>query len=341
MVYNSLILFNQVKFMVILSICAILVLALFCISYYIYRTAFYSPNGSRPTLDVEMEGSQYQAVRDHIYRIAHVMERYPYESITIQSHDGLKLHGRYYHLKDGAPVEILCHGYRSHPYRDCSGGHSLSRKLGYNALVIDQRAHGESEGTTISFGIQERLDCQRWAHYAAKRFGPDIPLILSGLSMGAATVLMASELDLPESVCAIIADSPYSTPKAILEKVCQDRRYPLFICRPMISLAAFLFGRFNIHACTAKDAVRHAKVPILLIHGEDDRLVPWTMSQEIAMASASSATLEIFPDAGHGLCYVNDPGKYEQVVVSFLNSIPALQGTINEDFLKSVLDYPK
>ena len=341
MVYNSLILINRVKSMVILSICAILVLALFSISYYIYRIAFFSPGNAHPTLDEEMEGSQYEAVRDHIHRIAHVMERYPFESITIQSHDGLKLHGRYYHLKDGAPVEILCHGYRSHPYRDCSGGHSLSRKLGYNALVIDQRAHGESEGITISFGINERKDCQRWAFYAAKRFGPDIPLILSGLSMGAATVLMVSELELPESVCAIIADSPYSTPKAILEKVCQDRRYPLFLCRPLISLSAFLYGKFNINACTAKEAVRHAKVPILLIHGEDDRLVPWTMSQEIALSSASPVTLEVFPDAGHGLCYVNDPRKYEQAVVSFLNTIPSLQDTINEEFLKETLEYPK
>ena len=327
--------------MVILSICAALVLALFCISYYIYRVAFYSPKGNHPTLDVEMRGRQYEAVREHIHRIAHVMERYPYESITIESHDGLKLHGRYYHLKDGAPVEILCHGYRSHPYRDCSGGHALSRKLGYNALVIDQRAHGESEGTTISFGINERLDCQRWAIYAANRFGPHVPLILSGLSMGAATVLMAAELDLPKSVCAIIADSPYSTPSAIIEKVCQDRRYPVSLCRPMISLAASLFGRFQIHGCTAKDAVRKAKVPILLIHGEDDRLVPWTMSQEIAQCCASPVFLEVFPHAGHGLCYVMDPQKYERAIVSFLTTIDPLLGTIPEDYLSEILDYPK
>lgn len=340
MVYNSLNLFNQVKSMVILSICVLLALTLFSVSYYIYRTAFYSPRNSHPTPDVEMRGSQYQAVRDHIHRIAHVMEKYPYESITIQSHDGLNLHGRYYHLKDGAPVEILCHGYRSHPYRDCSGGHALSRKLGYNALVIDQRAHGESEGVTISFGINERLDCQRWARYAADRFGPDVPLILSGLSMGAATVLMVSELELPESVCAIIADSPYSTPRAILEKVCADRRYPLFFCRPLITLSAQLFGRFDINACTAKDAVRHANVPILLIHGEDDRLVPWTMSRDIARYCASPVTVAIFPDAGHGLCYVTDPRKYEKAVVSFLSTVPDLRGTIDERFFRETMDFP-
>ena len=325
--------------MVILSICLIVAVVVFSLSHYIYRVAFYSAPNARPTLDVEMHGSQYQKVREHIYRMAHIMERYPYESITIRSHDGLKLHGRYYHLKDGAPIEILCHGYRSHPYRDCSGGHSLSRKLGYNALVIDQRAHGESEGKVISFGVNERLDCQRWAKYAADRF-PNTPIILSGLSMGAATVLMASELDLPSSVCGIIADSPYSSPSAIIEKVSKDHHYPMILCRPLIYLAAWFWGRFHLKECTAKDAVRNAKVPILLIHGEDDRLVPWTMSQEIAAACASPVSVEIFPDAGHGLCYVNAPRKYEQAVVTFLQSIPALRGTIPEDYLQQVFDYP-
>ena len=325
--------------MVILSICLILAAAVFSVSHYIYREAFFSPPDAHPTPDVEMHGIQYQKVREHIYRMAHIMQKYPYESITIQSHDGLKLHGRYYHLRDGAPIEIICHGYRSHPYRDCSGGHSLSRKLSYNALVIDQRAHGESEGKVISFGVKEREDCLRWANYVDERF-PNTPIILSGLSMGAATVLMVSELDLPKSVCAIIADSPYSAPGAILEKVCHTRHYPMMLCRPMLYFAARFWGKFNLKACTAKDAVRHSKVPVLLIHGEDDRLVPWTMSQEISVACASPVTVEIFPDAGHGLCYVNDPRKYEQAVVSFLQTIPALDGTMNEDFLRKISDCP-
>ena len=325
--------------MVILSICLIFAIAVFSVSHYIYREAFYCSPNAHPTLDVEMQGLQYRKVRKHIYRMAHIMEQYPYESITIRSQDGLKLHGRYYHLKDGAPVEILFHGYRSHPYRDSSGGHALSRKLGYNALVIDQRAHGESEGMVISFGVKERLDCQAWARYAADRF-PNSPIILSGLSMGAATVLMASELDLPSSVCAIIADSPYSAPAAIIEKVCRDRHYPMRLCRPMLALAARLWGRFNLAECTAKDAVRHAKVPILLIHGEEDRLVPWAMSQEIAAACVSPVTVEIFPDSGHGLCYVNDPKKYEQAIVSFLQTIPSLNGTIPKDYLREIFDYP-
>ena len=201
----------------------------------------------------------------------------------------------------------------------------MSRKLKLNTLVVDQRSHGASDGHTISFGVRERKDCLAWAQYAANRFGTDTPLILSGLSMGAATVLMASELELPKSVACIIADSPYSAPKAILEKVCVDRGYPLFLCRPFLWLGALIYGGFRLNSCSAMDAVRHAKVPILLLHGEDDRLVPCEMSMEIAANCASRVEVATFPDAGHGLCYLTDPVRYEEVVSAFLRSVPELK----------------
>ena len=175
--------------MVILSICLILAVLVFSVSHYIYREAFFSHPKAHPTPDVEMHGSQYQKVRDHIYRMAHIMEQYPYESVTIHSHDGLKLHGRYYHLHDGAPIEIICHGYRSHPYRDCSGGHALSRKLGFNALVIAS-AGGviklPSERVSLSDGVMELflirmpktpLDLQRIATALLSQDPDSCPLI--------------------------------------------------------------------------------------------------------------------------------------------------------------------
>ena len=165
--------------------------------WYIYRTAFYNPPSMRGTIDDPMKGDQYEAVAEHIYRISHIMEKASCEEIQITSFDGCKLFGRYYHLRDGAPLEILFHGYRSCSFRDCSGGHLLSRKMGFNALVIDQRAHGKSSGNTITFGVKEHRDCKMWIDYAVRRFGTDCPIMLSGISMGAATVLMAAGLELP------------------------------------------------------------------------------------------------------------------------------------------------
>ena len=302
------------------------------ISGYIYHTAFYSPSTRRSTIDDPLEGPQYEVFNEHISRISHIMEKIPFDPVTITSYDGCKLNGRYYHVKDDAPLEILFHGYRSCAFRDCSGGHVLSRKMGFNSLVVDQRAHGNSGGTTITFGIKEHKDCLCWIQYANDRFGANTPIILSGLSMGAATVLMAAGLKLPNNVSCIIADSPYSAPAAIIEKVCTDLHYPAALCRPFIHLAALLFGHFRLNDRTAKDAVRKATVPILLIHGEDDRLVPCSMSYEIAECCASNAVVATFPEAGHGLGYLTDPLRYEQVVYDFLAEIPGIGSEISDSF---------
>ena len=313
-------------------ISASVIFLILLISYYTYYVAFYSPPHKRGSLDDPMVGAQYEAVSEHIYRAGHIMERYPCEEVETRSFDGCKLFGRYYHIRDGAPLEIIFHGYRSCAFRDCSGGHALSRRMGFNVLAVDQRAHGQSGGNTITFGIKERRDCMRWIEYANQRFGADTPIILSGISMGAATVLMASGLKLPENVVCIIADSAYSAPSAIIEKVCEDLHYPVALCRPLIHLGALIFGHFRLNSCTAKESVTHAEVPVLLIHGEDDRLVPCSMSKEIASHCASDVTVCTFPGAGHGLSYMIDPVRYENAVYNFLQSLPKIAPQISENF---------
>ncbi len=324
--------------MVVLLISAVILSFILLFSFFAYHTAFYSPKSKRNTLDDPLLGAQYEAVAEHIFRISHIMERIPCEIVTIESFDGCKLSGRYYHVRDGAPLEILFHGYRSCAFRDCSGGHALSRKMGFNALVVDQRAHGNSDGRTICFGIKEHKDCLCWIEYANKRFGIRTPVILSGLSMGAATVLMAAGLNLPANVKCILADSPYSTPSAIIEKVCADLHYPVAVCRPFIHLGAWLFGHFRLNSCSAKAAVSRADVPVLLIHGEEDLFVPCSMSHEIAQCCASPITVQTFQGAGHGLSYMVDPVRYEKVVYEFLREIPGISEEISDSFRSQLYD---
>lgn len=318
------------------AITTLIIVLILLICFYIFRTAFYSPRKGRATPEDPMNGKQYEEVGENILLATHVMEKFPFEAVTISSFDGTVLYGRYYHLKDGAPLEILFHGYRSCAFRDCSGGHALARKMGFNTLVVDQRAHGESGGSVITFGVKERRDCLCWIEYASSRFGAETPVILSGLSMGAATVLMAAGLELPKNVACIMADSPYSTPSAIIEKVCKDMHYPPLLCRPFIHLSALLFGHFKLDGCTAKEAVSHAKIPILLIHGEADHFVPCDMSTEIKSACASRAEIFTFPGAGHGLSYLIDPLRYERVTYDFLNTIPEVSGFISEKFISQL-----
>ena len=188
--------------MIWIIIIAALILTAAAISYYAYRKAFLSDRKRQEDWDgfIRRAGEEGPQVRELMEQLKEITA----EDVFINSFDGLKLHGRYYHVKDGAPLDIQFHGYNGNAMRDFCGGNKISRESGHNSLLIDQRAHGMSQGKTISFGINERKDCLSWVRYAVERFGEDTEIVLSGVSMGAATVLMASDLGLPKNVKAIV-----------------------------------------------------------------------------------------------------------------------------------------
>lgn len=288
--------------------------------YCAYRYAFYAPKKGREILP-ELKGRQYAPYLTEIDRIFRQLQGRPCEFVTVTSEDGLRLSGRYYHVADGAPLDIGFHGYRSACLTDFCGGAELSLKLGHNLLLVDQRAHGKSSGWSITFGIKERWDVLSWVNYAVSRFGADVKILLYGISMGASTVLMAAELPLPENVKGIIADCPYSSPKEIICKVAQDRGIPvragwLFVC-----IGARVFGGFDIHETDAVRAVKHSSVPILLIHGESDSFVPCGMSAAIQRSNPQLVRLFTFPGADHGISFLTDPQRYCDIVTKFCRRV--------------------
>jgi pimeloyl-ACP methyl ester carboxylesterase len=254
-------------------------------------------------------------------RLYHQLSTRPCELVSILSHDGLKLSGRYYHIKDGAPLDIGFHGYRSHPFTDFSGGTELSFQMGHNVLLIDERAHGKSEGRTISFGILERLDLLDWVHYAVDRFGSEVKILLYGVSMGGATVLMASDLDFPQNVKGIISDCPYTKPLDVISYVGKQTAFPQWLIRPFAILGAKLYGGFDLQETDAAKAAKNATVPILIIHGEDDRYVPCEMSELPARENPDMVKRFTFPGAAHGISYLVDTPRYHRIVKAFVQEI--------------------
>lgn len=306
--------------MMLLLILCLLLATLLGGSYYAYRIAFFSPKNGRDIVP-SPKGSQYDPYRDEMKRIYHQLNNRPCEFVTTLSHDGLKLSGRYYHVKDGAPLDIGFHGYRSHPMTDFSGGSELSFQMGHNLLLIDERAHGKSDGRTIAFGIQERHDVLSWIIYALERFGSETKIVLYGVSMGAATVLMASELDLPNNVKGIIADCPYAVPMDIILHVGQKMPIPNWLIHPFVILGAKIYGGFDIRETDALRAVEKSAVPILLIHGEDDRYVPCEMSESVVQANPKMVVRHTFPGAAHGISYLSDTKRYQKIVREFMERI--------------------
>lgn len=239
----------------------------------------------------------------------------PHEKLELRSFDGLRLAARLMIRDDDAPLCILCHGYRGHAAADFRGIFQQVWGLGYNILLINERAHWESEGATIRLGLREKRDVLDWAKYAAERF-PGKPIALYGVSMGAATVLSASSMELPESVRAIVADCGFSTPRGIVKFVLGQLR--LGFLYPLVSLAMRSFGRVDLSDPGALAAVRKTKLPILFIHGEKDTFVPCYMSREMYEAAAGEKQLVTFPEATHLHSCLVDPEKYLAAIGPFL-----------------------
>ena len=302
-------------------ICGVVITVILLLSRLTYKICFHVAKDHFEDPYEKVNRPQFQAVQHLMDKSTGIMESTQCEFVTIQSHDGLSLRGRYYDICEGAPVIIVFHGYRSSTLRDAAGGFSLGLKMGYNVLAVDQRAHGKSGGRVISFGIRERYDCLKWIEYVNDRFGADTPIILCGISMGAATVLMSASLKLPKNVRGIMADCPYSSPSAIIRKVCKDVGYPPTLAYPFLWLGALIYGGFRLNSCDAVSAVKKTDIPIVLIHGGDDRFVPRDMSKQIYENCADHAQLHIFPNAGHGLSYIVDPVRYEEICLKFLKEV--------------------
>ena len=292
--------------------------------YGAYRKAFYSDRG--PWMDpfAISPNGEYQARKEEMLSLIAALAERPCERVSITSRDGLRLTGRYYHAADDAPLDIAFHGYRGHALRDFCGGSCISFAQGHNLLLVDQRAHGGSEGRTITFGAKEKWDCLDWVLWATERFGaPEISLF--GVSMGAATVLLASALDLPDNVLCVVADCAYSRGEDIIADVGRNMGFPDGLTRLAARGAARLFGGFRLADAAPVDALRQAKVPVLLLHGEDDRLVPCAMSAELEKACCGPVERLTFPEAGHGLSYLVDRERYTAAVIGFVERCRAAE----------------
>ena len=296
----------------------LLAAALFCGGlWFAYNTAFRRDARRQAPIREIPDFPKYNACRDLMLGNIERLVAEPYEKITIRSRDGLLLSGKYYAGEPGKPLVLFFHGYRSTGERDASGGFWYCRERGYSLLMADQRAHGESEGKAITFGVRERWDCLDWAEALVQRFGPDTQILLAGVSMGAATVLMAADLPLPEQVKGIWADCGYDTPEGILRENIRQQGYPEKITYFLVSVSARLLAGFRVEEASAAQALRHAKLPVLLIHGEADGMVPCSMAHALHKVCASPVTLLTVPEAEHGISYYQDIGAYWRALDKF------------------------
>ncbi len=241
----------------------------------------------------------------------------PFEEVSITSRDNLKLYGKFYKRCDGAPIIIMCHGYKGMS-SDFFLSRGKTKDLGLNALVIDQRCHGKSQGHSITFGIKEHLDVLDWINFICNRYG-DVPIFLMGVSMGAATVIMTAGKNLPRNVKGVIADCPYDSPAAEVKHVIKNLfRAPIWLLYPPVFLGGLMFGQCNLQSYSPIEAIKKSQVPILLIHGDKDNFVPFKMSENLAKQAPQTATLHLFHGANHAASQQVAPTEYFEFLNSFI-----------------------
>ena len=289
------------------------VLAVVGIAYGCYLMAFHVKKKTADSEEYPIPaGRIYEPFREQMVKWMKEVRAMPYEAVSVTSFDGLQLHGKYYECAPGAPIELMFHGYRGSAERDLCGGIQRSFLLGRSVLLVDQRASEGSDGHVISFGINEHKDCHTWVDFMVKRFGQDVKIILTGISMGAATVMMAAGKPLPPNVIGVLADCGYSSPKAIIQKVIAQKGLPPKLAYPFVKLGARLFGHFDLEETSPVEALKHCKLPVIFFHGENDDYVPCSMSRENYEACAGPRKLVTVPGAGHGLSYLVAPEYYLQ-----------------------------
>lgn len=257
-------------------------------------------------------------------KIAELMEwteQQEFNIVEIKSYDGLTLKGRYLeNPNSNGKAVILAHGYRGSG-EQMPGITKYYYDLGYDVLKPDARGHGGSEGDYIGYGWHDRKDYVEWVEYLIDNNKHSI--FLHGFSMGAATVLMTSGEDLPKEVKGIIADSGYTSVK---EELSHQLKYmyhlPAFPIMEVTSFVTKLRAGYSFDEASAIEAVKKNSLPLFIIHGDQDDLVPTSMADEIYDVTTSEKELWIVEGAGHTEAYTIAEEEYKEKLKKFLaNSI--------------------
>lgn len=307
----------------ILAAASAVFLLVMAVAYYCYRTAFLVTQKQRDSVkefDIP-DGDIYEPYRDQMVQWIKEVRVMPREDFTVTSFDGITLHARYFECDPTAPTELMFHGYRGNADRDLCGGVQRCLALHHNAFVVDQRGSGKSGGDVISFGVNERRDCETWVKFMIEHFGPDVKIILTGISMGGATVLMASGYPQPENVIGVLSDCGYTSAEEIIKKVIRtDMKLPERLAYPFVKLAARVYGGFDLEELPPIEAVKRTKLPVIIFHGDTDAFVPCEMSERLYEACASERKqLVVVHGAGHGLSYLVEPEMYLSELGAFFD----------------------
>ncbi len=299
----------------------VLVVAQAAEAAYFYRRTM-KRNNAKVERTMKMAGTDWNQYMPFIQERKEYFLAQPHRDVYCRSEDGLKLHATYF-PREGSDKLVICfHGYTSEGMQDYIALSGYYLKRGYGMLLVDERAHGKSEGDYIGFGCLDRKDALKWIAWAIQECGEDVQILLHGTSMGGATVLMASGLKLAEQVKGIISDCGFTSPKYVFTHVLHSMYHlPAF---PVIQIADYINQKkagYGMDECNAAREVKKAELPILMIHGDADTFVPCSMCEEIYENCSSPKMKLIVKGAAHAESYYKNREAYENALNEFIGGM--------------------
>lgn len=246
------------------------------------------------------------------------LQQWGWEEVAIENWQGAHLAGYLFLAKEPTTRTALCiHGYHCHGLRDYLYiAQMYLEKFGMNVLIVDNHAHGNSEGKRIGFGYNDSIDCIQWAEWLEERFGPECEVLLHGISMGANTVVNAvGDESLPECVHWAVEDCGYTSAKDEIKFMIKSRfKVPAF---PLYHIASLFNAIFNNHFFIQNNgpkSLQNCNVPMLFVHGTADVTVPFEMGWALYEACPTRKRHLWMQNVGHADCYLSNTEAYYNAV---------------------------
>lgn len=271
---------------------------------------------SYPRTKTIKESIQHERERGSLTPEYEALEKSAY---TIVCADGYILHATFVPAedKDSKKFVIFTHG---HGYTRFGALRYIMmfRRLGFNAIMYDNRGCGENESRPITLGVKECHDLSDVIDDTRKRYGDDVTIGLHGVSQGAATSNMV--LGLRQDIDFVISDCGFSDLIFLTRSIMKGMFIPPFVAYMASAMSKFIVG-FHYGECSPIHEIENNTVPVCYIHGDSDTYVDCENSKMMERVNPAYTELHIFEGAGHAASCVVDPERYERIVREFVEKI--------------------
>ena len=235
-----------------------------------------------------------------------------HKKVHINSFDGFTLYADYYPNYE-KKIVMLVHGFKSNPMINFPVIADIFYKKGYSLLIVDQRAHGRSQGKYITYGYKEKDDVISWVHYIDKNMN-EKEIVLYGISMGAASIALAS----PRlAVKSIVLDSCFTSRTDLIKHLAPKNVFFKYLVLPFVNYYARLFARMPHKDFNVGDALERNKNKVIFLHGDIDRIAPLSFMEELYKKTKSKKYRIVVAGAPHSMPILE--GKDEVVKELFLH----------------------